>query len=160
MSLSPEERFLRLVARVERVIFYSFLGTFLIVILVQGFLSYPLSRYRLMSCLKKSPELCPVMVGVEAGETAPAAVRIKILGHQTLRQAFVMVGEDRITNFNKAEVEITVAGGKEIIIDGSFYKRPLTFKITAVSPGVLSPNIGQEVTTWGSRENLGRVKLN
>ena len=65
-----------------------------------------------------------------------------------------------IRSFAKPEVEINAAEGEEIVIDGSFYKRPLTFKITAVSPGVLSPNIGQEVTTRGSREDLGKVKLN
>ncbi|NLJ33287.1 MAG: hypothetical protein GX349_01660 [Firmicutes bacterium] len=160
MSYTPEEKLIRLVARIERVIFYSFLATFIIVIVTQAFLKYPLSRYRLLSCLKDPPELSPAMVEVKSGRRAPAAIKIKLLGHQRLGQAYILVGEERITNFYKPEIEIGADVGEEIIIDGSFYKRPLTFKITAVSQGVLSPNIGQEVTTWGSRENLGRVKMN
>jgi len=95
----------------------------------------------------------------EAGEDA-ARIKVKLLGHQALRDAYVLVDERRITNFIEAEVEIVAAEDEEVAIDASFYKRPLTFQVTAVSPGVFSPLIGQEVTCWGNRVSLGRVRLN
>ncbi|HHW92347.1 MAG TPA: hypothetical protein GX735_06620 [Firmicutes bacterium] len=159
MAVSPEEKLLQLAAWVERVIFYSLLGTFFLVVTVQFVLSYPQPQHWLYTRFGDTLEPLPVMAVGEVGEET-ARIKLKILGHQALRHAYVMVGQRRITNFQEAEIEIIVNKDEEISIDGSFYKRPLTFQVTSVSPGVLSPLIGQEVTTWGSRESLGKVKLN
>ncbi|HHY37149.1 MAG TPA: hypothetical protein GX518_05620 [Firmicutes bacterium] len=159
MAAPPEEKLLQLAGWMERAIYYSLLGTLFLVVAVQLILSYPQPRHWLYSHFGPSPETLPAIAVGEAGEEA-ARIKIKILGHRGLRHAYVMVGQRRITSFQEGEVEIVVGEDEEIAIDGSFYKRPLTFQVTAVSPGVLSPLLGQEVTTWGNRESLGKVQLN
>ncbi|HHW54280.1 MAG: hypothetical protein WAQ41_02830 [bacterium] len=161
MAAPPEEKLLQLAAWVERAIYYSLLGTLFLVVAVQLVLSNPQAQHWLYSHFGDTPEPLPAMaMGMgEAGEDA-ARIKVKLLGHQALRHAYVLVDERRITNFIEAEVEIVAAEDEEVAIDASFYKRPLTFQVTAVSPGVLSPFIGQEVTCWGNRVSLGRVRLN
>ena len=125
MAAPPEEKLLQLAAWVERAIYYSLLGTLFLVVAVQLVLSNPQAQHWLYSHFGDTPEPLPAMaMGMgEAGEDA-ARIKVKLLGHQALRHAYVLVDERRITNFIEAEVEIVAAEDEEVAIDALFQTTP------------------------------------
>ena len=159
MAAPPEEKLLQLAAWVERAIYYSLLGTLFLVVAVQLVLSNPQAQHWLTAILAIRQNHSQPWPREWGGGEDAARIKVKPWPPGP-RHAYVLVDERRITNFIEAEVEIVAAEDEEVAIDASFYKRPLTFQVTAVSPGVLSPFIGQEVTCWGNRVSLGRVRLN
>jgi hypothetical protein len=161
VSSVGERKIFDFIARGERLIIVSFWLTFVSVVLIQFLLSYTHLGLKLNNLVYKGEhmELIPVMAVAE--DTVDTVnIKIEALGHEFLRSAYILVNGNRITNFPTAEMEITVQRHDEIAVDGSFYNRPLTFKIKSVSRGVLSPTIGQEVTTFGTVESFGRVNIN
>lgn len=159
MGSSPEEKILKLIAWVERVLFYSLIGILILVVAVQ----YLFTSGKYQAGLSNLGRFTGTMQTIPAlainEDESIATLNIEVLGQQTLRYAYIIVNESRVANFTNPEIEIKVKNNQKVSIDGSFYNRPLTFHVTFVSKGVVSPVIGQEITTCGSCESLGKVLI-
>lgn len=157
MTVSPDQRILQFLTRAERVVLCSLLIILVLLVVIQGLLTYPQARL-FLSSFTEAPEPLPAVAIPGEGKEF-GTLKIKVLGYQALRHAYVLVNNKRVTNFTNPEVQVIVRHQDQLAIDGSFYQRPLTFRVTGASREVLSPSVGQEVTTLGSRESLGKVRL-
>lgn len=153
-----EERIYRFIVKGERVIFLFFLIAFVSVLVSQCILAYPQVGMNLRNRFLQDmgSESISVMTGTNKIDDT-ANLKIKVLGHEFLRSAYILINNKRVASFTDSEVEVMANNHDLISIDGSFYNRPFTFQIVSVSHGVLSPTMGQEITTTGTLESFGRV---
>ncbi|HHV35639.1 MAG TPA: hypothetical protein GXX59_08700 [Syntrophomonadaceae bacterium] len=93
------------------------------------------------------------------GQKEVGEVKIKIDSYFILSQVIVYVNGKETASFQEREILLPVKVGDEIMIDGTAYPYPITFKVSAVSRGVCWPPVNYRVTTDTSRVSLGKVRI-
>ncbi len=97
---------------------------------------------------------------VPALAAAPAAelrVRVDLISAARAPRAVFLRDSTPVATFRDGSVDVTVAPGDLLEVDGSAYRQPLTFQVVAAA-GLAAPSLGLRVTTRGDIAYLGRVR--
>jgi len=96
---------------------------------------------------------------VGRAEERVGKIQITLVGYFSLPRAAVLINGRQVANFKEREIWVKVKEGDEIEIDGSAYACPLTFRVSQVSPAVISPRVNYRIGTAGTRVSLGEVRM-
>lgn len=88
-----------------------------------------------------------------------ANLTVELQDFSSLAKAGLLINGEKAADFRLKQVTVKVFPGDTIEIDGSFYSRPLTFKVVQASSHLSQPCLHQLVQTDSNRVFLGKVKL-
>lgn len=84
---------------------------------------------------------------------------VDLLQDLNLPQVWLVKNGERVANFSKGIVRITVKEGDLITIDSRYYPEPLWFQITSLSSSIKTWQVGQQFRTSGQEKIIGVVQF-
>ncbi|ACL69789.1 hypothetical protein [Halothermothrix orenii] len=84
---------------------------------------------------------------------------IDLLNNLKLPQVYLIKNGKRVANFKDGVVTVRVDNGDFLEIDARFYKSPLWFEITELSPSIKTWKPGQQFRVNGNEKKLGIVRF-
>lgn len=96
---------------------------------------------------------------MEAESLIFAYVTIELEDYSSLAKANLLINGKQVTDFRNKKVIVKVYPGDVIELDGSFYRRPVDFKVVRTSPNILEPALNHKVQTCANVVLLGKVKF-
>ncbi|HYG60499.1 MAG TPA: hypothetical protein VD902_20700 [Symbiobacteriaceae bacterium] len=100
----------------------------------------------------EEPQVVPV--GAAAKTTS---ITVVLMNAPSAPKARLMVGGRVVGTFAEGTVTSRVDPGQMVAVDGTATDEELVFRVVA-APGLSHPPLGHEVTTRGSRQNLGTTR--
>jgi len=99
----------------------------------------------------------------DAGGRVPGrehlALTIMLVSAESAADAAVVVNGRRVAYFEGGKVKVAVEPGDLVELDAADVANELTFRVVAASPSVTKPELGTELTTRGTIEMLGEVRV-
>lgn len=88
---------------------------------------------------------------------APMRIRVVLRTRRSAPMARLLVDGKAAGDFREGSVTVDVKHGQVLVVDGSAYKEPLTFRVVEQA-GLESPVLGSQVSTRGDQQQLGVVR--
>jgi len=88
-----------------------------------------------------------------------AHLTIELKDFSSLSKAKLLINGQETSDFRDKKITVKVYPDDVISIDGSFYNRPLEFKVSEASPNISNPTPNQIIKTNSTVESFGKVKF-
>jgi len=154
-----QEWFFNLAERVERALLRLVVLSLVALVGVQALLSYGPARSYLSYVERlEGLEVQPVVLKSNGGGAEGWDLTITLVSQPRAPRAVILLNGKEAATFERAEVTLKVKPGDLVELDGTLYRNPLQFRVTATAPEISEPAAGLEVVTRRSVELVGRVK--
>jgi hypothetical protein len=140
---------------VERMLFFSFIGTFILMILVQTALLSPSIR----TYLSVDSEYEGTPLALEEYLFEDGALTLKLVNTEKNSLIKVLVNGDSVADFSINEVSIRVKDGDVVEIDGSQSKSAAEVKVISKTENVISDCLNKPVRVQANIKSLVKVRV-
>lgn len=160
---SGGDRFLLLAHRVERFLLRLVVLSVLLLVAVQGLMMDDQGK-RLLTAIDRLEGRLPEGESEQAVWVNAAVPRggvpitLHLITAESAPEARVLLNGTTVARFTTASQQVRVRPGQVLEVDGSAYRQPLLFRVTAVDPSLTSPGLGKEVITQGDVQSFGLVR--
>lgn len=159
MRSDTQERFFKLAERVERFLLRLVVLSLVALVGVQSLLAYgPFRPYLSYVDRLEGLEGQPVMLKSNGGGSGGWDLTITLVSQPRAPRALLLLNGKEAASFERAEVTLKVKEGDLVEVDGTLYRNPLQFRVTATAHEILEPAAGLEVVTRRSVELVGRIR--
>lgn len=159
MRTDAQEWFFTLAERLERVLLRLVVLSLVALVGAQALLSYGPARSYLSYVERlEGLEVRPVVLKSNGGGTGGWKLTITLVSQPRAPRAVILLNGKEAATFAGPEVTLQVKPGDLLEVDGTLYRNPLQFRVTATAPEMSEPATGLEIVTSRSVELVGRVK--
>ncbi|MCR6545858.1 hypothetical protein [Dehalobacterium formicoaceticum] len=88
-----------------------------------------------------------------------AHLTIELQDFSSLAKAKLFINGKEVADFRNKKITVKVSSNDVVSVDGSFYHRPLTFRITESSSNIAAPVLYQQIETNRSLESFPQVQF-
>lgn len=139
----------------ERLLFLSFVVTFVLLVIVQAALTSPAVR----ETLSISDELEGVPLGVEEFLYNEGKLGLELVNEENNQELKVLVNGDEVEVFSSKYIDIAVKDGDVVEIDGSYVQGEIEVRIISKSDNISTDCIAKSVKVNSNIEKLVKVRV-